>query len=113
MSVIVGIFVWLLVVNIDNPTTRKSFVIHDVELLNQAYIDSMGLVSLMEEDQDPIRVYITGTRSTVSDISESDIHAAADLQQAISLESAIERNPTTTMVMCPSLLPAQAFLRKI
>ncbi len=101
MSVIVGIFVWLLVVNIDNPTTRKSFVIHDVELLNQAYIDSMGLVSLMEEDQDPIRVYITGTRSTVSDISESDIHAAADLQQAISLESAIERNPTTTMVMVP------------
>lgn len=101
MSVIVGILVWLIVVNIDNPTTRKSFLIRDVELMNQAYIDNMGLVSFMEEDQDPIRVYITGTRQTVSGITESDIHAVADLQQAVNLEAAIESNSTTTLVMVP------------
>ena len=101
MSVIVGILVWLIVVNIDNPTTRKSFLIRDVELMNQAYIDNMGLVSFMEEDQDPIRVYITGTRQTVSGITESDIHAVADLQQAVNLEAAIESNSTTTLVMLP------------
>lgn len=101
MSVIVGILVWLLVVNIDDPTTRRTFVIHDVELMNQAYIDSMGLVSIMEEDQSQIRVYITGPRKTVSRISESDIKAVADLQQAINLEAALENNATTTPVMVP------------
>lgn len=101
MSVIVGILVWLLVVNIDDPITRKTFVIHDVELMNQAYIDSMGLVSIMEEDQSQIRVYITGPRKTVSRISESDIKAVADLQQAINLEAALENNATTTPVMVP------------
>ena len=101
MSIFVGILVWLIVVNIDNPTTRRSFVIHDVELMNQAYIDSMGLVSSMDEDQAPIRVYITGTRKTVSGITESDINAVADLQQAINLEAAIEQNTTTSLVMVP------------
>lgn len=101
MSVIVGILVWLLVVNIDDPTTRKTFVIHDVELMNQAYIDSMGLVSIMEEDQSQIRVYITGPRKTVSRISESDIKAVADLQQAINLEAALENSAATTPVMVP------------
>lgn len=101
MSVVVGILVWLLVVNIDDPITRKTFVVHDVELMNQAYIDSMGLVSIMEEDQSPIRVYITGSRSSLSKISESYIKAVADLQQAINLEAALENNATTTPVMVP------------
>ena len=42
LSLIIAVVVWLLVVNIDNPIGTKSFVVSDVQLLNEAYIDADG-----------------------------------------------------------------------
>ena len=36
LSLIIAVVVWLLVVNIDNPIGTKSFVVSDVQLLNEA-----------------------------------------------------------------------------
>jgi YbbR domain-containing protein len=87
MSVVVGILVWLIVVNVDNPTISRSFVISNVELANEAYIDDTGMVCMRDENQSSIRVTITGERKTVSQIRSDDIQAVADLQQAVSLDT--------------------------
>ena len=42
LSLAIAILVWLLVVNINNPISTKSFIVSDVELLNEAYIDADG-----------------------------------------------------------------------
>ena len=42
LSFVIAILVWLFVVNVNNPIGTKSFVISDVQLLNEAYIDADG-----------------------------------------------------------------------
>lgn len=86
MSLIVGIFIWFLVVNVDNPIETQSFVV-GVELLNEAYVDETGMVCMVDEEQELARVTITTDRRTLRDISTDDIQAMADLQQAVSLET--------------------------
>lgn len=41
LSLVIAVVVWLLVVNIDNPVGTKSFVISDVQLLNEATLMQM------------------------------------------------------------------------
>ena len=38
LSLLVAILVWLLAINIDNPIVKKTFIVTDVQLLNEAYI---------------------------------------------------------------------------
>ena len=87
LSLLIGILVWLIVVNMDNPVIKRSFILSDVELLNEAYIDATGKVALKTEEQTSIRVTVKGPRKTLSKLSTTDIKATADLQQAVSLET--------------------------
>ena len=88
LSVVVAILVWLIVVNVDNPVGTRQFVLDSVDLINQAYIDQDGKMCLPDADQGSVRVYITGARKTLEKIKAADIHAVADLQQAVSLNTA-------------------------
>ena len=87
ISLLIGIVLWLVVGNINNPTISKSFTVTDVGLVNEAYIDETGLVCLQESEDTPVRVTITAERKKLSGISTADITAVADLQQAVSLET--------------------------
>lgn len=89
MSVIVGFLVWLLVVNVDNPTVTTTFTLplSSIEMLNEAYIDNTGMMCMLDEGQPQIRVHVTGERKTVRRLNLSELHATADLQQAVSLET--------------------------
>ena len=87
LSLLIGIVVWLLVVNLDNPVITKNFILQDVELVNEAYIDTTGKVALKTGEQTNIRVTVKGARKTVSRLSVSDIKATADLQQAVNLDT--------------------------
>ena len=53
MSIIVGILVWLIVVNVDDPIITKGFVISDVQIINEAYVDQLGemVVQLVERQR--------------------------------------------------------------
>ena len=84
LSLAIAILVWLLVVNINNPISTKSFIVSDVELLNEAYIDADGKMCMQDEEQVPIRVTIKAQRKILDRISLNDIRAVADLQQAVS-----------------------------
>ena len=90
MSVAVAVLIWLIVVNIDNPIETKYFTIPDVELINKEYVessDTIGKMCMPEKNQATVRVAITAQRKTLSRLTESDIYAAADLQQAVSLDT--------------------------
>ena len=98
LSLIVAIFIWLLVINVDNPIITKTFVVTDVQLLNEAYIDADGKMCMREEEQQPIRVTIKAKRKILDDISVMDIRAVADLQQAVSLDTTPVMVPITASV---------------
>ena len=87
LSLAIAILVWLLVVNINNPISTKSFIVSDVELLNEAYIDADGKMCMQDEEQVPIRVTIKAQRKILDRITLNDIRAVADLQQAVSLKT--------------------------
>ena len=102
LSFVIAILVWLLVVNINNPIGTKSFVISDVQLLNEAYIDADGKMCMQDEEQVPIRVTIKAQRKILDRISVNNIRAVADLQQAVSLNTDPVMVPIT--VSCDHIL---------
>ena len=69
MSIIVGILVWLIVVNVDDPIITKGFVISDVQIINEAYVDQLGEMVMQDDRENSVRVYITGDRKTVNRLS--------------------------------------------
>ena len=103
LSVAIAILIWLLVVNADNPIVTKSFVIGDVQLLNEAYLDADGKMCMQDDKQESIRVTIKTNRKTLYRITASDIKAVADLQQAVSLNTDPVMVPIT--VSCDKVLP--------
>lgn len=102
LSFVIAILVWLLVVNINNPIETKSFVISDVQLLNEAYIDADGKMCMQDEEQVPIRVTIKAQRKILDKISVNNIRAVADLQQAVSLNTDPVMVPIT--VLCDHIM---------
>ena len=103
LSLIIAFLVWLIVVNADNPIMTESFVVSDVQLLNEAYIDADGKMCMQDEEQDPIRVTIRAERKVLDRISASDIRAVADLQQAVSLDTDPVMVPLTAV--CAGIAP--------
>lgn len=87
LSLGIAIVVWLFVVNVNNPITTKSFIINDVQLLNEAYIDADGKMCMRDGTQTSIRVTVKAQRKILDKLSASDVYAVADLQQAVSLDT--------------------------
>lgn len=89
LSVIVGILVWLIVVNVDNPTitTTITVPISYIQIANEAYIDSNGKMYMLDDSQTAFKVTLKGNRKTVSNKRLSDLTVVADLQQAVSLDT--------------------------
>ncbi|MBQ1310603.1 MAG: hypothetical protein IIY55_02055 [Blautia sp.] len=87
ISLMLGVLVWLIVANINDPIISRGFTIQNVELINEAYIDNTGKVCLRDGDRTPVRVTLTGNSSVLSRLSADDIRVVADLQQAVSLDT--------------------------
>lgn len=68
MSIIVGILVWLIVVNVDDPIITKGFVISDVQIINEAYVDQLGEMVMQDDVKIPyvFILQVIGRQSTVS-----------------------------------------------
>ncbi len=103
MSVVIAIVVWLLVVNVDDPIRYASIPGVVVDIKNESYIESAGLMCLVEENQDIITVEVTGKRSIVDNIKASDITATADLTQIVDMKTTPVMVPIT--VSCPGISP--------
>ena len=104
MSVIVVIVVWLLVVNIDDPIVSDTIPGVTVTTKNESYVESAGLMCLVEEDQDVVSVTVKGKRSVVDNIKASDIKAVADLTQIADMRTTPVMVPIS--VSCSGIAPA-------
>lgn len=95
MSVMVGIMVWLVVVNVDNPIDSRTIIIpgENVEVINKAYVDSDNKMVMQDDDPASVRVTVKAERKILSKLTAGDISVVADLQQA--------GNLNTTPVMVP------------
>lgn len=89
MSILVGILVWLLVVNVDNPIKTRTIIIpgENVEVINKAYVDSDNKMVMQDDNPDPVRVSVTAERKILARLTASDISVVADLQQAGNLDT--------------------------
>ena len=101
MSVAIAVVLWLIVVNIDNPTGTNYYTLNDVELINKEYVessDTIGKMCMPEQNQDSIKVAITATKKIRDKIKVTDISAVADLQQAVSLDTNPVMVPITVSI---------------
>ena len=101
MSVIAAILIWLIIVNVDNPIVTRTIPNVPVQVLNEAYIESGGMMCLIPEDQDKVSVTVRGTRKTVESLKASDITATADLKQVVDLSTDPVMVPIA--VNCPGI----------
>ena len=106
MSVAVAVVLWLIVVNIDNPTGTNYYTINDVELINKEYVessDTIGKMCMPEQNQDSIKIAITASKKIRDKIKVTDISAVADLQQAVSLDTNPVMVPITVTCSVPGV----------
>ena len=108
MSVAIAVVLWLIVVNIDNPTGTNYYTLNDVEPINKEYVessDTIGKMCMPEQNQDSIKVAITATKKIRDKIKVTDISAVADLQQAVipfHVMSSLRRAPRRVMAYTAS-----------
>lgn len=94
-SVIVAFLFWLVIINITDPTTSKTFHDIPVKILNENVITSANQVYEIE-DGDTVQVTVKGKRSFVETLTETDFTATADLTElskvnAVSIDVKLNR----------------------
>lgn len=87
VSVAVAVVVWLVVVNVDDPIVTGSISGVAVQVQNEAYIESGGKMSLIQEGENTITVEVKGKRSVVDRLSPEDLVATADLKQIVNMDT--------------------------
>lgn len=87
VSLVVAVFVWLLVVNVDDPIITSQIPGVVVQVQNEAYIESGGKMSMIEEGENVVTVEVTGKRSIVDNLSAEDLVATADLKQIVNMNT--------------------------
>lgn len=96
LSIISAVFIWMVVVNMNDPVSTRRFINVPVRLSNTELITESNRVYRVLDETDSIPVVtVTGQRSIVDSMQSSDIVAAADFNDltssgtiAISLSSA-------------------------
>jgi YbbR domain-containing protein len=78
ISVIVAFLFWLVIINMTDPATTKTFADIPVKVLNENVITSANQVYEIE-DGDTVAVTVKAKRSVIETLSASDFEATADM----------------------------------
>ncbi len=87
LSVIVAFIIWLVIINITDPTITKRFNNIPVEILNENVITSLNRVYEVESGN-TVDVTVKGKRSFVEDLTSDDFYASADLSKLSTVNTA-------------------------
>lgn len=79
LAAVFAIVIWLVVVNIEDPEKTKGFVI-PVTIENSDYLTDMGKTYDILNNSDKISFTVTGKRSIIEELSESDFTAVANME---------------------------------
>ena len=101
VSLIVAFLFWLVIINITDPTTSKTFYDIPVQILNENVITSANQVFDIV-DGDTVKVTVKGKRSFVEKLKESDFTATADLSElskvnAVSINVKLNKESTSSV----------------
>ncbi len=87
VSVLGAFFLWLVVVNVDDPIISKTYTSIPVEILNEEVLTSQGKCYEVINDSSNINVVVTAHRSVIDGMSRDYIKATADLRYLTSLDT--------------------------
>lgn len=81
LSLLVAVVLWLVVVNIDDPVTTRTFNGIHVDIENEETITSEGKVYSILDGSDTVNVTVKAKRSVLDSLVASDIKAYADMRE--------------------------------
>lgn len=80
LSVVAAFLFWLVIINVTDPTTVKTFYGIPVQVLNENVITSANQVYEIESG-DSVNITVKGKRSFIQSLSNNDFEATADLSE--------------------------------
>ena len=80
LSLLVSIFLWLIVVNVDDPIISKTYNNVPVDILNQEILTSEGKCFEIVGGRDAITVVVSAKRSILDQMSKDYIRATANMK---------------------------------
>ncbi len=80
LSIIVAFVVWLVIINVIDPTTTKHFTSIPVDILNENVITSSNQVYEVESGK-TVDLTVIGKRSFLEELTADDFYASADLSK--------------------------------
>ena len=86
-SVAIAFFVWLIIVNRQDPVISRTISNVPVTVTNTAYVESMGLSYHVVNNSNTVSVTVRGNRSVVEQLYTDSITASADLMEIVSMEA--------------------------
>lgn len=87
ISVVAAFFLWLIVVNVDDPVITKTYTGIPVEILNADAITQEGKCFEVLGGTDSITVVLSAKRSVLDDMSRDYIKATADMKEYTFLDT--------------------------
>ena len=81
LSLLVAVVLWLVVVNIDDPVTTRTFNGIHVDIENEETITSEGKVYSILDGSDSVNVTVKAKRSVLDSLVASDIKAYANMRE--------------------------------
>lgn len=78
LSVVAAFFLWLVVVNVDDPVISRTYTGIDVELLNTEILEADGKCYEIANNTDTVNVVVSAKRSVLDEMSKDYIKATAD-----------------------------------
>lgn len=94
LALFLSVALWMVVVNIEDPSVRKTMTI-SVSLKNQEYITDMGKYMDILGESNTVTFYYTTKRSVWESISGTDFSATADLEKIEAKENGGYRVPVS------------------
>lgn len=87
VSILAAFFLWLVVVNVDDPIISKTYSGINVEILNEDVLTAQNKCYEILNDTGTINVVVTAHRSVLDGMSRDYIKATADLRALTSLDT--------------------------
>lgn len=80
LSLLVALVVWLIIINIEDPTISKNIIGIPVQVINENAISEAGKCYVLD-DTDSVDIRVRGPKSVIDKVKESDFMAVADLSK--------------------------------
>ena len=101
LGAVLAVILWMVIVNAEDPDKSVTFTL-PVQITNAEYLTEMGKTYEVLEDTDTITFVVSGPRSVVENLSESDFSVIANME-----------NIDATMTMVPVAVTANSYSNQL